>query len=207
MTDNHNIKAIIFDLGNVLIDFDHRIAAERVAHFTNKSTQEIFAFFFDSELTGLFEEGKISPQVFFLKVKEALDLKLSYGSFVPIFNEIFFLSQKNRAVYHLARQLKEKYKLALLSNVNRLHFDYVRKKFPVFDPFHNIVLSCEVGLRKPDPSIYQKIIDILQVPAQSIFYTDDRQELIDGANSLGIQGFVFKDIDKLKRDLSHKGVI
>jgi putative hydrolase of the HAD superfamily len=207
LTDNHNIEAIIFDLGNVLIDFDHRIAARRIAYFTNRSAEEIFGLFFDSQLTGLFEEGKISPQEFFSEIKEALNLKLTYDSFVPIWNEIFFLSEKNRAVYHLARELKERYKLVLLSNINILHFDYLKRKFPVFDPFHKIVASYEVGFKKPHPLIYRKIIDILQVSPESIFYTDDRQELIEGANQLGIQGFVFKDVEKLKKDLSDKGII
>ena len=72
---DRKIKAIIFDLGNVLLDFDHRLAAERVSKFTDKSAEEILNLFFDSELTGLFEEGKIAPAEFFLKIKEALNLK------------------------------------------------------------------------------------------------------------------------------------
>jgi len=201
-----DIKAIIFDLGNVLIDFDHRIAAERISKFTDKTKQEIFNLFFDSQLTGLFEEGKISPQDFFLKVKEILGLKLNYNEFVPIWNEIFFLSDKNLAVYNLAKSLQRDYKLATLSNINILHLEYLKKRFPVFDPFHKIITSCELGLRKPHPLIYQKTLEVLRVSPGEVFYTDDRPQLTQSAKALGIQAVVFINIAQLKRDLLDSGI-
>jgi len=204
--DNNKIKAIIFDLGNVLVDFNHKRAAERISKFTDKSPQEIFNLFFDSELTGLFEEGRISPQEFFLKVKEMLNLKLDYDGFVPIWNGIFFLTEKNLAVYNLAKQLKNCYKLALLSNINILHFDYLKKKFPVFDAFHNIITSYEVGFRKPHPLIYKKTLSVLEASPNQVFYTDDRPELAESAKELGIRGFVFRGIEQLKKDLINSGI-
>ena len=204
--DNNKINAIIFDLGNVLVDFNHRIAADRISKFTDKSPDEMFNIFFDSELTGLFEEGKISPKEFFLKIKDMLNLELDYDSFLPIWNEIFFLTKENLAVYNLAKQLKNNYKIALLSNINILHFDYLKKKLPVFDAFHNIITSYEVGARKPHPLIYKKTLDILESLPHQVFYTDDRPELAQSAKELGIRGFVFRGIEQLKEDLINSGV-
>lgn len=207
LMDNHSIKAVIFDLGNVLINFDHTIAAKRIAKFCDRSPKEIFALFFDSELTGLFEEGKVSPQDFFLKVKETLNLKLDYEGFLPIWNEIFFLTEENRRVYNLAKELKNKYRLALLSNINILHFVYLKERFPIFDAFHSIITSFEAGLRKPHPSIYKKTLDVLGISLPGeVFYTDDRAELIEKAKELGIRAFTFKDVRQLKRDLRDVGV-
>ena len=206
--DNHKIKAIIFDLGRVLIDFDHTIAAKRISEFCDKSPSEIFNLFFDSGLTASFEEGKILPEDFFLKVKEMLNLKLDYKGFLPIWNEIFFLTDENRAVYSLAKALKKRYKIALLSNVNVLHFDYLKNKFPVFDAFHYIVTSFESGHTKPSPLIYKQALGVLGIALPcEVFYTDDRADLIEKARELDIQGFVFKDVEKLKRDLESAGVI
>lgn len=201
------LKAIIFDLGNVLIDFDHMIAVKRIFGFTKKKPEEIFNLFFDSQLTALFEEGKLTPLKFFLKVKEILHLKLSYHEFLPIWNEVFFLTEENRSVYNLAKALKKHYKIALLSNINILHFDYLNRNFPhLFDTSHHIITSFEVGLRKPHPLIYKKTLDMLGVVPQGVFYTDDRAELIDKACELGIRGFVFKDIEQFKKDLLSIGV-
>jgi FMN phosphatase YigB (HAD superfamily) len=203
---NHNIKAVIFDLGNVLIDFDHMIAAKRISKFTDKTPQEIFNLFFDSELTALFEEGKITALIFFSEVKKILNLKLDYAEFLPIWNEIFFLTEKNQVVYNLAKVLKGYYKIALLSNINILHFDYLKKNFSVFDVFHNIITSFESGTRKPDPLIYKKTLDLLEAAPQDTFYTDDRAEFIEKAYNLGIRSFVFRDAEQLKRDFLGNGI-
>ncbi len=200
------IKDIIFDLGNVLVDFDHTIAAKRLSAFTDKDAGTIYNLFFDSELTGLFEEGKISPPDFFLKVKEALELKLDYDGFLPIWNEIFFLSQKNIAVYNLANSLKGGYKLTLLSNINVLHFDFIKKTFPVFGAFHNILASCQLGLRKPQSQIYEKTLAILKASGAEVFYADDRPELVRSAAALGLRAFVFTGVEKLRQDLLKSGI-
>ena len=200
------VETIIFDLGRVLIDFDHRIAAKRIAEFADKNEEEILGLFFDSEVTMSFEAGKLSPRQFFLEVKKMLNLRLDYDAFVPIWQEIFFFSEKNRQVYSLALRLKERYRVALLSNINALHFDYIKRAFPVFGAFHNIITSFELGYIKPDPLIYQKTLEILGSAPARTFYTDDREELIASARGLGIQGFLFAGVEQLKKDLLASGV-
>lgn len=205
MRDNHP-EAIILDLGNVLIDFDHRIAARRISRFTDQAPEEVFNLFFDSRLTALFEEGKIQPKSFFLEVKKILRIDIEYREFLPIWNEIFFLSDKNRQVYSLIGSLRRKYRLALLSNVNILHFEYLKSKFAVFDIFDNVLASCELGLTKPNPLIYRKTLDILGVMPEKALYFDDRTELIASAANLGIQSFLFRDARQLQEDLFSCGV-
>ena len=162
---------------------------------------------FDSGITGDFEEGKLTPQDFFFRVKEALDLRIDYQRFLPIWNEIFFLTQENLKVYQLAKNLKNKYKTALLSNVNVLHFSYLKDKFPIFDAFHHILTSFELGGRKPDPLIYRKATETLGVSSmQNVFYTDDRAELIEKAKELGIKGVVFENTAQLEDDLKNLGI-
>ncbi len=199
---NNLPKAIIFDLGNVLIDFDHRIAARRLSKFTDNTPEEIFNLFFDSKLTNLFEEGKIQPEDFFLEVKKILHASIGYREFLPIWNEIFFLSDKNRQVYRLAKILRQKYKLALLTNINMLHLEYLKSNFSVFDVFHRVLASCELGLTKPDPLIYQKTLNILGLGPEETVYFDDRPELIAAASRLGVRSFLFSSVKQLKEDLA-----
>lgn len=126
---------------------------------------------------------------------------------MPIWNEIFFLSEKNTAIYNLACALKSHYRIALLSNINILHFEYIKKTFPVINNFPNIIISYEAGFRKPHPEIYRIALKVLGVSPENCFYTDDRTELIEGARKLGIEGFVFKSVGQLKKDLLGSGVI
>jgi FMN phosphatase YigB (HAD superfamily) len=203
----NRMEAVIFDLGNVLVSFDHTIAARKILGFTKKNEKEIFDLFFDSGITGLFEEGKISPEEFFLRVKEMLDLKMDYADFLPVWNEIFFLTSQNHGVYKLAKKLKGRYKTALLSNINVLHFDYLKQIFPLFDAFNCVFTSFELGVRKPHPLIYSRTLEALGVKApENVFYTDDRAELIEKAVALGIKGFIFKNTEQLIRDLESAGI-
>lgn len=199
------IKAVLFDLGNVLVDFDHHLAAESLAYFTDKTSTDVYNLFFDSALTGLFEEGKISPRQFFAEVRNTLDLEINYHQFVPIWNEIFFFSEKNLGVYRLASSLMNRYKFAVLSNINALHLEYIKRTFPLLNAFP-IIASYELGLRKPHLGIYQKALQALGVDAQNVFYTDDRAELVATANQIGIRGFVFKDVEGLRSDLIQTGI-
>lgn len=200
------IKAIIFDLGNVWVDFDHMISARKISSLSQKKPEEIFELFFDSGITSQFEEGRISPRDFFSRLQKMLDLKISYDQFIPIWNEIFFLSDRNIKTHNLAKLLKQKYTLAMLSNINVLHFEYLTAKFPVFQIFNKIMLSYQLHLRKPDHKIYKKVLKILNLNPQDVIYIDDRHELTKEAEILGIRSFHFQDPDKLKEDFLRNGI-
>ena len=100
------IKVLLFDLGRVLVDFDHLRSAQRISAFCSKTPRQIYDLFFESGVTSAFESGKITPEDFYFQVKQMLDLKLSYDSFEPIWNDIFFLSSKNRSVFGLVNTLR-----------------------------------------------------------------------------------------------------
>lgn len=190
----------------MLVDFDHRIAAEKIAQHCRMSGQEIYELFFNSETTRLFEEGRLLQEDFFLRIKSALKLRIDFQDFLPIWNQIFFLSPKNRKVYELASRLKGTYRTAVLSNINVLHYEYLKQEFDVFGAFHWVFVSCELGLVKPDPKIYRKALAQLGVSAAETFYTDDRAELIESAQRLGIKSFVFRGAEQLQKDLLQAGV-
>jgi glucose-1-phosphatase len=200
------VKVVLFDLGRVVLDFDHKRAAERMSGFCAKSPAEIYDLFFESQVTAAFEAGKITPEDFYQQVKAMLNLGLSYDSFTPIWNDIFFLSAKNRSVYRLVNSLRASYKTALLSNINTLHYEYIQKNFPVLGVFDKIFLSFQMGLTKPDQKIYNKVIQDLKVSPGEIFYTDDRPELVESAKSLGIRGYIFSNFAQLISDLADAGI-
>jgi putative hydrolase of the HAD superfamily len=204
---SEGIKVVLFDLGNVLIDLDYSIAAKRISYFCKKEPNEIISSLSGADVTRLFEAGKVSPEDFFTRIKDTLGLNISYARFVPIWNEIFFLSAKNRSVYSLANSLRVNYKIAVLSNINILHYDYIKGHFPILNIFDAVFTSCEMGLIKPDSEIYRQVIGALKVKPEEVFYTDDRDELVKSACAQNINSFVFTDFKKLKTDLTDLGVI
>ena len=201
------IKVILFDLGRVLVDFDHSRSAARIAAFCSMTPRQIYDLFFESRVTKDFEAGKITPEDFYLQVKQMLGLELGYASFEPIWNDIFFLSAQNRLVFGLVNNLRANYKTALLSNINILHYKYLKKNFPVFGAFDRIFLSFQLGLIKPDKEIYNLVARDLGVRPPEIFYTDDRGELVESAISLGMRGCVFTNFGQLISDLEKSGIM
>lgn len=183
--------AIICDLGNVLVNFDHRIAVRKILENTPKKEEDIYNLFFDSGLTELYEEGKITPEDFFSRVKETLELKIDYNTFMPIWNEIFFEAPLNKKMQAFLRKIKPRYKLIMLSNLNKTHFEFLNKKMDIFKEFDSLILSYEVGFRKPAPQIYNAALESVKTVPEKVFYIDDRKDLVKAASMLGIKGIVF----------------
>lgn len=200
------IKAVLIDLGNVTVNFNHYLAVEKIAHITQKSADEIYQLFFDSSLTALFEEGKLTPKEFYCRLKELLCIDIGYKEFTVIWNEIFFVSPDNLKVHSLIKKFREKFTVILISNINKLHFEYLSKEYPILYEFDKHVLSYEVGVRKPHPLIYKKALSAASAENFEAVYIDDREDLIRQGTALGIESICFKDYPGLIKTLEHIGI-
>ena len=190
MTKN-KYEAIFCDLGNVLINFDHRIAVKKILQLTPKSENDIYQLFFDSGITKDYEEGKISSRDFFKKVKDSLKLNIDYNRFLPIWNDIFFETPLNKKIQAFLAEVKEKYKLVMISNINETHWEFLKNKIPVFGKFDKLILSYKVGFRKPAIEIYNAALESVKTSPSKAFYIDDRKDLIETASKFGIKGAAF----------------
>ncbi|MDP2912693.1 MAG: HAD hydrolase-like protein [Candidatus Omnitrophota bacterium] len=195
---------IVFDLGNTLIRFDHNISAKKLAILFSLDSKRIYDAFFDSELTRAFEKGEISPREFHRRAAGLLGIEIPYKDFVDIWNDIFW---EDKAACDLARQLKKTYRLFLLSNVNRLHFEHIRNKFDVIKIFDEIILSYMVGAIKPDRLIFEDVIKRAGGDRARLLYIDDREDLTAEALLLGIDSIRFSGADNLKEELRKRGIV
>ena len=197
-------SVIIFDLGNTLIRFDHNISARKIANLFHIDSKKIYDSFFDSEITRDFEKGLISPKEFHRRAAKLLGVTMPFKDFATIWNDIFW---EDKESCDLARQLKKNYKLFLLSNVNRLHFEYIEKKFDIIKIFDEVILSYLVGAQKPDKLIFDDVVRRAGGDRAGLLYIDDREDLIKEALSMGIDSIRFEGADKLKKVMAEKGVI
>lgn len=188
------VKGFIFDLGNVLINFDHNIAVSRISPLAkNINLEHAYNLFFDSDLTRNFEEGRIMPFEFYMEIRKKLNCDVSYEEFVDIWNGIFYFSEENAFILSLAQELKKKFPVLVLSNINKLHYDYLKEKYPFIFNFTYKILSFEVNLVKPHPSIYKRALSFLGTKPEQTLYVDDRKDLIEAADRLGIRSVQFKN--------------
>jgi len=199
-----SIEVILFDLGNVILPFNHFQIAERLSQFSQRKEfrdpRRIFSYLFDLQegMINDFDVGKVSPPDFFRSVKENLHLSISFDEFVPIWNDIFVEDQE---VSRIILSLKGRCRLGLLSNTNPLHFDHILSKFPVMSALDKWILSYEVGFKKPAFQIFQKAMEWASVEPEKILYIDDTKEYVEVAGLLGIQSIHFISAARLKEEL------
>ena len=202
---NPDYDVFMFDLGRVLVDFDHSISARKMTSFTDKDQNWLHQFFFESELTRQFEEGKILPKEFYIQLKKILNFNIDYKKFVTIWVDIFM---EKKEMNKFAAVLKKNYRLLVISNINILHFEYIKKKFPVISLMDKMVLSYEIGAIKPDKKIYRAAINASNTRPERIIYTDDREELVESGKKAGIKSsFVFRNLIQFKSQLKEAGII
>lgn len=199
-----SIEVILFDLGNVILPFNHYQIAEKLLPFTKardfQDPDKIFSYLFDYGKGAIndYEIGKVSTVDFFQSVKEDLQLTLPFEEFQPIWNDIFW---ENEEVSEIIRSLKGRKRLGLLSNTNPLHFNYILSKFPVVKELDRWFLSQEVGFKKPAKEIFEKALEWANVEPQKILFIDDMKTHIDVAVSLGMQAIHFTSVQRLKEIL------
>lgn len=197
-------RTIAFDLGNTLIRFDHNISARKISHLFGVDSKKTYDMFFDSHLTRAFEKGLLSPREFYEKASAILGGRLPYKDFVGIWNDIFW---EDTGTCELARELKKNYKLFLLSNVNRLHFEYIEERFDIIKIFDELILSFVVGAMKPERPIFEEVIRRSGGDRAGILYIDDREDLIKEAAAMGIDSIRFEGAEKLREQLRFQKVI
>ena len=110
-------------------------------------------------------------------------------SFATIFNSIF---SEILVPESLLEALAARYRLLLLSNTNAIHFEMLRREYPMLRHFHHLVLSYEVQAMKPQREIYEAAVRLAGCRPEECFYTDDIAAYVEGARQLGIDAVQFE---------------
>ena len=202
--DGRPVRAFLFDLGNVLVRFDHGAAAAKIVDGTGASAEKLFEMFFESPLVVEHDTGRISTLQFYESVKKEIHLSLSYERFLEVWNDIFV---PDEAMNRLVGRLLEEYPCYLISNTNRPHFEYLRKMCPVLDRLNGWILSYELGHLKPNPAIYHRALEMVRLPPTEIFYVDERDDLIQAAHAMGFQTHRFGGYEGLEGELKTREIL
>ncbi len=198
MNEAYRPKFVYFDLGNVLVNFDHAIAVRQVAEMTGVSTDKVRHLLFESGLQDKYETGLVSSSEFVVQVERAFNMSLDKETVLDAISSIF---HPNLEILEPLHWLRDRgFRLGVLSNTCEAHWQWVkRQKYPVLDGWFELdVLSFEVGAMKPSPVIYEKAAEIAGVPPSSIFFTDDRTDNIAAATDAGWTAFQFTNAKQLQ---------
>ena len=198
------IKVICLDLGKVIVDYDPTIPLTSLGTRSALSLPEIKQVLTDREPLLRFDRGQYSRSDFYRTMCARLRLDVSTEEFEQLWTSLFLPEPLLSEAFLL--ELKRRFRLLMLSNVNEVHFEFIWKHYPLVRHIEERLLSYELGCLKPEPSIYRIAIDRAGVLPQEIFFADDRPENVEAARQAGIVATCFQSEQQLKLALGKAGV-
>ncbi|MGD9976524.1 MAG: HAD family hydrolase [Bacteroidales bacterium] len=186
-----NIKNIIFDLGGVVLDIDYRKTRNKFKELGVSDIESIYTLSSQVELFNRLDCGFISPEGFRDELRDLLGIELSDVDIDSAWNALILDWSVERL--NFIHELRNHYKVFLLSNTNVIHTvafsSSLRtltggKDLPCF--FEKVYYSYEVGMRKPDPRIFQLVLDENHLVANETLFIDDTLGHTESAKKLGL---------------------
>ena len=198
-------KAILFDLGRVLVHFDFQIGYRGLEKACGISAAEIPRRLTPGGLVERFESGQVSPEAFFEEFQQTLGIQLPFERFCEIWSSIFTHAILPES---MLAGLRKQYRLVLLSNTNALHFVMIRQWYGnLLQHFDALVLSHEVGTMKPDDRIFDAAVAAAGCRPEECFYTDDIERYVAAARARGIDAVVFESPVQLEEEMHRRGIV
>jgi HAD superfamily hydrolase (TIGR01509 family) len=192
-------QAIVFDFGGVMTGEPKKEAVVQFLRSTFCLSEAEFEKV-NLEKREAVKAGK-SDEEFWLQFAEEKGIVLSPDwpqTFKTVMKEAIGI---NPEMYVLVAELKAKQiPVALLSNIDTRLAKLVRD-FGLYEPFEPCLLSCEIGVEKPDIKAYEILLTKMHVPVGDIIFVDDRQENIDAATHVGLDAILFQSETQLRREL------
>lgn len=183
-------KHFIFDMGNVLVDFDVDVALRCIMEAGGgTSLPEELRLQDTSPLVEL-ETGKITDEEYVEYICSLTGLRLNVEQFIGVWQETFKLNPVGMELFDTLRAQGRP--VHILSNLAVHTMKAVDRNWPgFFDRTHQNFFSYELGLHKPDERIYRAVLERLGAAPENCFFLDDRPENVEGARDLGIDAHVF----------------
>ncbi len=184
------MDAYLFDMGNVLVAFDHWRFCRRLAKETNRQTpDEIYTLVFQKGLNTRFELGQLKGKNFYQEMKKELGFSLSIERVRELWCDIFW---ENTGMAELLQALHTRARLILISNTNSWHMDYIKEQFNILSHFHTLILSYEIGICKPDERIFKAALSAAKTSPNNCLFFDDSEFNVQAARKLGIPSVLFR---------------
>ena len=195
------LRAVIFDIGRVLVKVDVPRAIEGLSQGISMSPAELWSAIEKDPRWHDWQEGRISPHDWHLHVTKRLGSPLNFTEFRDAWNRS--LDPVPLQADDLFQTLAKKHKLALLSNTDLIHVAHLESTFGFFQffPAPARIYSCSVRASKPSPVIFQAALKAVNTPAAQAVFIDDILEFVEAARSLGLHAIQYQNPAQLRSDL------
>lgn len=177
------VSTLLFDLGGVLYNINVQrtrdslsLLAQHPIDYSLSSQDDVFSEY---------ESGKLTSAEFRQALRNIYSIAAEDEEIDAAWNALLIGVFPGRA--ELLRLLRQRYRLALLSNINEIHHRYIAEQCrELFGELDHVFLSYQVGMRKPNADIYHHVLQELGAQPQEVLFFDDSPLNIYTAGQLGI---------------------
>lgn len=195
MTPNlNNINAIIFDLGGVILNIDIEGTFEKFKQIGLDLTKDALDTLKNNDFFNAFERGESTPEEFRSQLNKLANTSVSDKEFDDVWNSMILDYPKGNI--KILEKLKMKYRTFLMSNTNKIHFDFYSQQlhqnfgYQYLDElFEKAYYSHTSGMRKPEARFFEHILNENGLKPEETLFVDDFIENIQAAKDLGIQTY------------------
>jgi len=193
------IKALIWDMEGVLLLTDDNNTPLTVAKILNAPYEKVREIYF-GDFNDKVDLGEGTQEQFNEHVLDTLQISRDKKYLLDeVFNERSYIDED------LLKQIVEmskEYKIGLLSNYSTDLRPKIENKWALGSVFDEIIISCEVGMIKPDPAVFNLMLARLGVKADESVFIDDRIKNIDSAKKLGFHTIFFTSKEQALEELA-----
>jgi putative hydrolase of the HAD superfamily len=199
-----DITWFLFDLGNTVIKLAYERVLENICARASVTRDEL-VLMFDAPEADL-SRGTVS----FADFHEFLCDKAGYRGSLRDLRETWsdFFDGTLPGMEDLISRLRQKYRIAFLSNTNEVHAEVIPRKFAaVFEEDDRLIFSHRFRCAKPDLEIFQRALEVIGALPQQTVFVDDLLENVLAARAVGMTAFKFRDAFQLERELKEEGFL
>lgn len=192
----NNIDVILFDLGGVLIELGQ--GPFPTDWFPDDEGYSLKQWF-HSKIGQDFERGKLSAEEFGKAIRDDLHLDATVPEILKAFTQ--WPIGLYAGADELLNTLNQTYTLAVLSNINELHWPRVTHEFNLLRYTDHLFASHLLQLAKPEKAAFEAVLSTLNVNASSVLFYDDNADNIKAALELGINAYLVNGIDEVRESV------
>jgi putative hydrolase of the HAD superfamily len=195
-----------FDLGNVLLYFDHEIGCRQMADVAGLTTADVRRVLLEGGLLWRYEDGRLSREQFYDAFCRETNTCADIERLENAASDIFWL---NTSMLPVVTRLKDAgYRTGVLSNTCESHWQFILAHFRALFPaaFDVLALSFRLGAAKPDERVFARAADLAGVAPSDIFYCDDIAANVAAARRAGFDAVQYTDTAALVAEIRRRGV-
>ncbi len=200
------VKAVLFDLGGVVLDIAWEQVFEAWARHSRLSAVEIAARFQMDSAYQEHERGALSGPQYFDYLKGLVEYQGDDATFVAGWNAIFVGPIASTVA--VLNDLGQRLPLSLLTNTNATHEQAWRAAYaPIIERFEQVFVSSTMGCRKPDRSAFEYVLTGMNIDAGAVLFFDDSLENVHGALAAGLQAVHVIRPEDIRRALIERRIL